>query len=252
MKLKKYSLLVLLAGFAMIATFILLAVESGGGVVHPLEYPNQPGFSQAIIWFELLQSPEEVKQVIGEPSTDEGIRLRHVMDTINKYDFLYMVCYPLLFAALVVFVHALLVNKGYQMSHGRTLVFIGLFLSAVMFVGDVLENIQLLKISAYSNLSDIKPNLLTTLQIATRIKSVPIFLVSLLLAYFYILYFGLSFSVILPIVYCSSAILGLIGISFGSARFLVETSYSLLALVWFLSIIHGGVWYLRSKKARAP
>jgi hypothetical protein len=248
MKLKKFSLLVLLAGGAMIASLVLLTSMSGG-VTRPSEYPNNQGFTQAIIWFELLQSPEEVGHVLGDPSTNEGIRLRQVMDTVNRYDFLYMVWYPLLFIALIIFVHGLLVNKGYQLSYGRIVVIVGVVLSVGMFLGDVYENLQLFKISAYKSISDIKPEIITTLQIATRIKNVPIFLCSLIVAYFYILYFKKSWGLVLPVIYVVSALLGFVAITVGSARFLLEASYGLLAVGWIVSIVHSGVWYVRSRKS---
>lgn len=247
MKIKQYSLLVLLAGGAMIGSFVLLTIMSGG-IARPVEYPNEQGFKQAIIWFELVQSPEEVKQVLGDPSIGEGIRMRQVMDTVNTYDFLYMVCYPLLCAALILFVYNLLTSTGHHLSYGRILLIGGFILSAIMFLGDVFENVQLFKLSAFTDISEIKPQLITTLQIATRIKNVPIFLSSLLLAYFYVLYFGKSWGIILPVIYASAALLGLVAITIGPARSLVETSYSLVALGWLVSIVHSGVCYARTKE----
>lgn len=250
MKIKQYSLLVLLAGGAMIASFVLLTVMSGGSA-RPVEYPNEQGFKQAIIWFELVQSPEEVEQVLGDPSTGEGMRMRQIMDTVNTYDFLYMICYPLLCAALILFVYTLLTSTGHHLPYGRMLLIAGFVLSAIMFLGDVFENIQLFKLSASTDIAGIEPGVITTLQVATRIKNVPIFLSSLLLAYLYIVYFGKSWGIILPVIYACAALLGLIGITIGPARFLVETSYSLVALGWLVSIVHGGIYYVKSGKAAA-
>ena len=248
MKIKKYALLVLLAGAATVCSLILLFIMSGGSIAHPMEYPNKQGFEQAVIWFEIIRSPDEVQQVLGDPSTSEGIALRRVVDTINTYDFIFMICYPLLFAALIVFVHAILINKGYRVPYGRMLIIIGLVLSAIMLLGDAYENVQLFKISAYKNISDIKPEIITTLQVATRIKNVPIFLSSLILTYLYILYFRKSLGILLPGIYCVSALLGFVAISVGSARFLIEAAYSISFVAWLISIVHGGIWYVRSRK----
>jgi Na+-translocating ferredoxin:NAD+ oxidoreductase RnfA subunit len=71
---------------------------------------------------------------------------------------------------------------------------------------------------------------------------------SLILAYFYFLYFRRTWGIFLPVIYCLSALIGFVAINIDSARFLVETSYGLLGVGWLVSIVHGGLWYVRSGK----
>lgn len=55
--------------------------------------------SQAILWFELAHTAEEVEAVLT--SGKAGIDMRAAMDTLNLYDFPFMVAYSLYFLAMI-------------------------------------------------------------------------------------------------------------------------------------------------------
>jgi hypothetical protein len=245
MNTRRYSLLVLLAGIATFASMIFMIAMSGGEIARPAEYPNKEGFTQAIFWFEMVRSPEEVGAVLGDPGSPEGISLRHAMDMTNRYDYIFMVCYPLLIAALFLFLNRRLTEDGRRLMYGTAFVTAGLCLSAIIFLADACENIQLFKLTAYTDLAKIDPGVITQLRIATNIKSGAITIAGILLVFFYAVYFKKSLGILLPIIYAVSVVLGTAALVVISRRALIETGATIGMIGWLISTVHGGYWFFR-------
>ncbi len=248
MGLKKYARFVFIAGIATFISMALIIIMSGGEILRPAEYPNEQGFTQAIFWFELLESADEIQYALGDASTDEGKHIRQAMDITNKYDFIFMFFYPLLYAALFLFLHKKMIYDGYRISNIRIIVLSGLFFSLIMFLSDIYENIQLFKIASYTDLNDIKPELIAALQISTRIKSLAISGGTLILIGFYLIIFKKSWKIVLPLIYCVSVVLSIAAFTASSNRYLIESAASLGMLGWLISTIHGGYWSFKAYK----
>jgi len=247
MDLRKSALFVILAGIGLAASLVFMQVMAGEAVTRPAEYPNRQGFAQAIFFFEMAQSPDEIRQVLGEPSAVNGIHIRKVMDAVNTYDYIFMLFYPMLFAALFIFLRSLIRFKGHDVKYLREMVYAGIALAAIMVLSDMFENTLLFKISAYQSISGISRDLINTLQVATRIKSGAISLAGLILSFLYASYFGKSWKLLLPALYCIASAAGFIAISVSSARYILETSATAGGILWLVSAIHGGYWYFKSR-----
>ncbi|HPG52553.1 MAG TPA: hypothetical protein PLL11_18400 [Spirochaetota bacterium] len=245
MKTRRYSLFVLLAGIATFASMIFMIAMSGGEIARPVEYPNKEGFTQAIFWFEMVRSPEEVRSVLGDPGSTEGIRLRHAMDMTNRYDFIFMVCYPLLIASLFLFLDRRLADDGRRLRYGTALVTAGACLSAITMIADAYENTRLFRLSAYTDLSNIDPGVISQLMIATNIKSGAIMIAGLLLVYLYVLYFKKAWGILLPLIYAVSVAFGTLALIAGSMRALIETGATIGMIGWLISTVHGGYWFFK-------
>lgn len=248
MKSRRYSLFVLLAGIATFASLIFMIAMSGGEIARPAEYPNNEGFTQAIFWFEMVRSPEEVRSVLGEPGSPEGTALRRAMDITNTWDYIFMVCYPLLFVSLFLFLTRRLADDGRRLAYGTALAAAGICLSAVVMFADAYENIQLFKLAAYADIADIDPGVITLLRIATNIKSGVIGIIGLLIVFLYAVYFKKSWGTALTVIYALSVVLGALALTVGSQRALIEKGATLGMIGWLISTVHGGYWFFR--KAR--
>ncbi|MBP7738793.1 MAG: hypothetical protein KA369_22675 [Spirochaetes bacterium] len=247
MRSKRYALFVLIAGIATFASLILMIALSGGEIARPAEYPNKVGFSQAIFFFEMARSPEEIKSALGEPSTETGIRLRHAMDMTNRLDYIFLVCYPLLLIALILFLRSRLDDTGQKPPLVTTLTAAGICLSIIVIFADAYENQQLLKLTAYADLSRIDPAVITKLIVSTNIKSGAITAAGLIIIYFYVLIFKKSPGILIPLLYAVSAVLGITALTASSRRALIETAASLNMIGWLVSTIHGGYVFWRSR-----
>jgi hypothetical protein len=247
MNTKRYALFVLLAGIATVASMLLLIAMSGGEIARPAEYPNKEGFTQAIFWFEMVRSPEEVMSVLGDPASPEGIRLRHAMDMTNRYDYIFLICYPLLILALFLFLNRRITDAGIRVPYVRMLVTAGICLSVIVLFADAYENVQLLKLTAYTVPAQIEKSTLTQLMIATNIKSGGISCAGILLVYLYAMYFRTTWGILLPLIYAISTVLGIIALTISSQRALIETGASIGMTGWVISTIHGGYWFFKKQ-----
>ncbi len=183
---RRASILVVVIG---LYTFIALGVMMTQTPVKskPATYPNERGFKNAIYWFELVDSPEELFLVLGDPATEIGKQLRAGMDKLNRYDFGYMAGYAPFYASLFLFILVILGDRNGK--YGKIVLYTGLALSAAMLVGDVCENVVLFKLSAYQNIAEVNRSTVTMLQIFTRIKWFAILIAGILLAFRYLRYF---------------------------------------------------------------
>jgi hypothetical protein len=248
METKRYALFVLLAGLATVATMALMIAMSGGEIARPAQYPNKQGFTQAIFWFEMVRSPQEVFEVLGAPNSPEGMHLRETMDATNRYDYLFLVCYPLLIASLFLFLGRLADDAQRPLPLGKIIVAAGLVLSAVTLFADAYENIQLLKLTSYTDVASIDNGIIARLIIATNVKSGAISCAGVLLVYCYALYFRKSWGILLPLLYAASTLLGVIALAVPSQRALIEKGASLGMTGWIISTIHGGYWFFKKRR----
>ncbi len=247
---KRYALFVLIAGIATFASLILMVAMSGGEVAKPAEYPNREGFTQAIFWLEMVRSPEEVRSVLGEPGTETGTRLRRAMDATNRFDYIFLVCYPLLIIALLLFISRRLADTGRRLPRGRLVVTAGICLCVAVMLADAYENIQLLTLTAYTDLSKIDPAVITRLMIATRVKSGAVSAAGLVLMFLYSIYFNRSWGMFITLIYGISVALGIIALTVSNQRALIETAALLGMTGWLVSAAHAGYWYIKKGNAR--
>ena len=101
---------------------------------------NVPGFVNPVIGFELASSPAHVFGILGEPDAPERAQTVRDMDRGNRIDFLFMASYAALYAGIALLLDA----------RGRTpkaIVTLVLGLAALMWMGDALENRELLYLS---------------------------------------------------------------------------------------------------------
>jgi hypothetical protein len=102
---------------------------------------NVPGFSNVVIGFELASRPEHVFGILGRPDDPRRVETVRRMDRGNQIDFLYMIAYPALYLGI-----ALLLAAHGAAPRSVVIAFVGL--SALMTVGDALENRELFLLSA--------------------------------------------------------------------------------------------------------
>jgi hypothetical protein len=101
---------------------------------------NVPGFFSPVVGFELASTPEHVFGIVGrsgDPNRSDAVAR---MDRGNWIDFAYMIAYPALYAGI-----ALLLTARGRLP-GPLAKFL-LFLPVVMWLGDLLENRELLVLS---------------------------------------------------------------------------------------------------------
>ncbi len=98
------------------------------------------GFSSPIIFFEFIQSPVEVEAFFGladyDFDTDKFIK---AMDKGNKIDFIFTFLYSTFFFLFFKKLSEVSDKKWYK---------IGMLLAILAFMGDVVENVQLLQITS--------------------------------------------------------------------------------------------------------
>jgi len=112
-------------------------------------------------------------------------------------------------------------------------------------IADAYENTRLFRLSAYTDLSNIDPGVISQLMIATNIKSGAITIAGLLLVYLYAMYFKKSWGILLPLIYALSVALGTLALIAGSMRALIETGATIGMIGWLISTVHGGYWFFR-------
>jgi len=243
---KKYIIAVIILGILTFGSLALMTVQAGGNP-KPATHPNFRGFHTAIVWFEVLESPRELFMVLGSPEKEQGVELRKIMNTMNRYDFLFMVCYNLFFATLFFLLFHVRGEKHATIE--KVLLYFGIAVSLCILLGDILENTRLLELTGYKTEADIKLDSLHLLQTYTRIKWFGIFAASLLLAVQYPRSFGMGFiGCAFFLVFIASSIAGALSFMIPGSGFLLEFSANILGLGWLMAIVHGFVLY-RSGRA---
>ncbi len=108
--------------------------------VFPSNAPYMPeGFFSPVVAFEFIATPQEVQQFFGSPDSPGREEMVRKMDLGNWLDFLFM----LLYASFLFFFSIASANKAKS-----KILYGGAVLAVVVLVGDILENVQLLGITA--------------------------------------------------------------------------------------------------------
>lgn len=199
---------VLLLSVVMLAVFPTVPVER-----------NVPGFFSPVVGFELASEPEHVLGILGH--ADHPARAEAVagMNRGNRIDFAFMIAYPALYVGIAL----LLIARGRL--RGALARFL-LVLPAVMWLGDLLENRELLALAGLTEPAAMADGL-ARLRPFTIMKWHALFGCSALLAY--------------PIWMDRSwwrwcgAVLGLAAVvGFGSVVYLplIEASAYIMSLAW--------------------
>ena len=105
---------------------------------------NVPGFTSAVIGFELASAPEHVLDILGHPEDAVRADVVRRMDLGNWLDYAFMVAYSVLYVGIAL----LLVARG---DAPAWMVPVTSVLAVVMFAGDALENRELLALSSLTD-----------------------------------------------------------------------------------------------------
>jgi hypothetical protein len=136
---------------------------------------NVPGFMSPVVGFELASTPEHVFGILGHPGNPDRPAAVAEMNRGNSIDFLFMLAYPALYVGIILLLRA----------RGRLSVGLGRFLlllPVVMWLGDVLENRELLDLADVTDPGAMSGGLVR-LRPFTIMKWHAIFGTSLLIAY---------------------------------------------------------------------
>ncbi|NHZ71503.1 MAG: hypothetical protein GWP17_00225 [Aquificales bacterium] len=127
----------ILAGFIGLAVVVVSVISM---VVFPQTSPGKiEGLRSPIIAFEFAETVEEINTLFGANGSPEQAEMIRKMDQGNTLDYLYMLLY-----SAFLFSFALLAAK----QSGQKWVYAGAGLALLALVGDALENVQLLTITA--------------------------------------------------------------------------------------------------------
>jgi len=240
---RQAAIAVTITGVATIVTAIILVVVPGTAPL-PATADHPAKFTNTILWFELAKDAEEVFANLGPADDPIGQDRREILDGINRWDFGFMVAYSAFHGALFVLVWRL--NRGRGFWNGRLYVSEGLFLAVVMLVGDVFENIQLLRLTGYDTASDVPAGVMHQLNVWTRVKWGAIFAASALLAVGYAVYFlrpsakPLSRAgLFIALAFLAAAGIGFPSLAVESLRYWVEAASACLLPAWVLALGHG-------------
>lgn len=157
----------------------LMALGSGAP---PHDGAYNPGFQQALIWFELVLHPAELQSILGPPDAS-GQAMRRMMDRIQLLDYIFLIAYPLFNFALLLWFRLRLFGPR----HGTLPLLFPALAAFAMYLGDALENRALLALSADSLRDWAAREWIQSLRIWSDLKWTSIFLALLLLARYWLL-----------------------------------------------------------------
>ena len=197
--------------------------------IFPKEAPIMPeGLKTPVLAFEFMKTNQEVINLFG---TDAQTRadLVQAFDFGNKVDFIYMIAY----SAFLFSFAATAVKRS-----GRNLFYVGCLLAGVILLGDVLENVQLLGITAALDSGNFASQL-ALLPIFTWVKWGGLALYFLLLSpYFF------SADAIFPRII---GIVSILAFALGGSAFLSRSAlneyYALSVALMFVLMIGYSFWY---------
>jgi len=180
---------------------------------------NVPGFVSPVVGFELASTPEHVFGILGRPDDPRRAEAVARMNRGNLIDFVYMIAYPALYAGI-----ALLLTARGRLA-GPLAKFL-LFLPAVMWLGDLLENRELLVLAGLTDGASMADPL-ARLRTFTFMKWHALFGASILIAF--PIWQDLSWWRWCGLVFAAAGILG-----FGSLVHLplLEAAAYVMALAW--------------------
>jgi len=201
---------------------------------------NPLGFKKRIIWLELVDSVDEVFNILENPGTKEGIEIRRLINRANFLDNIFIFIYSAFNASLFYFTYIL------TDSIFRPFLISGIVLSIVMLVTDYLENDQIYKLTEVESPDKLNKCGVLCIQIWARLKWGAIAISSLVLSIFYFDYFISQFKVtweliwfLLPILFLTTGVSMFLAISISSLRNQAEKAMNLgLVPAWLLSWIY--------------
>lgn len=127
----------IIPGFIGLAVILISVISL---LVFPQTSPGQiDGFRSPIIAFEFAQTVEEIETLFGPSGSPERAEMVRKMDQGNTLDYLYMLLY-----SSFLFSFAFIAAK----QSGQKWLYAGMVLAVMAFIGDALENVQLLNITA--------------------------------------------------------------------------------------------------------
>ena len=235
---RRGGLLVVASGVATVMSVVLMGAMAGPEVP-PHTKANSEGFHSTMLWFELALTPQEIFDNLGPIESPEGQARRLHLDSANRYDFGFMVCYSLFNASLIYLVTRLNVYRLKSLLKLRVFLALGIILSAAMLTGDIVENMQLLDLTKLHSAGEIQQTTMSNLIYWTRIKWGAIFVVCLMLSAGYASYFRRIPTLLIPAAYAAAGVSGLIAISVADARTVMEyLSIRAVMFAWTASLVH--------------
>lgn len=243
---------VILTGIATIVTMLLLIVIPGAALP-PAATDHSSKFTNSMLWFELAKDADEVFANLGPADDPIGRDRRANLDAANQWDFGFMVAYSAFNGALVLLVWTL--NRGARFWNGLSLAGAGIILAALMLVGDVLENMQLLRLTGFATADEVPEEVMRQLNVWTRVKWGAIFAETMLLAWGYAVYFLKPAAnrihragLIIAMAFLASAGSGIPSIAVESLRHWLEIASACIAIAWTLALAHA----ISIRFARSP
>ncbi len=219
-----------IAGTVVVILSVMLLLTAPAAPVRA----NVPGFVNPVVGFELASEPAHVFDIVGapgDPARDDTVRR---MDRTNEIDFLYMIAYPALYVGIAMLLAARgLIGSG-------TAGFI-MLLAGLMWLGDLLENRQLLALTATTDPEAMRAPL-ARLRPFTLMKWHALFGASLLVAVF--LWAERTWWRWSALAFGAAGIIGFASLVHLPA---IEWSSYCLALAWLLTYVYA----MRARPERA-
>jgi hypothetical protein len=245
---KTAALAVSITGAVTIVTALIVLLVPGA-IPGPAEPDHPAGFTDTLLWFELAKDADEVFANLGPADDPVGMERREKLDRVNRLDFAFLIAYSSFNGALVILVWAL--NRGNAFGKSLAAVGAGSIFAALMLVGDVLENIQLLRLTGYADPREVPVGVVRELNVWTRVKWGAIFANTALLG----AGFGLAFSekkrLAIPVVLVmgAAAAIGFLSIGADAYRNYLELAALLLVPIWFGCWIAGMAILIRPQES---
>jgi hypothetical protein len=227
---------------AGVVTLVLsIAMALAGSASHPATSQGNPGFTSAVLWLELVRSPEEAFAALGSP-VPGGDVLRARIDRVNRIDLVFLVAYSLLnCGALWIFAAGARRRPG----PGRPLATLALSLALVMAVGDAVEDAQLFVLTRARGPGDVGAEVISLLRCFSDAKWTALFVALGVGGALWALPRRSSRVAWIAAVPLASAAIGLVGIwsipvTGVDLRYLTEAATGGMSLCWLLALI--AVW----------
>jgi hypothetical protein len=207
-------------GAVLCLSIVMLAVFPAA----PVER-NVPGFVSPVIGFELASESTHVFGILGQPDAPARAEAVRGMNLGNRIDFLFTVAYPALYVGIVLMLRA----RG-RLAGGFARFM--LMLPVVMWLGDLLENRELLKLADLTDPAAMSGGL-ARLRVFTLMKWHALFGMSALLAY--PIWQDRSWWRWSGVIFGIAAAVGFASVAYLPA---IETASYLLALAWLTTWVY--------------
>lgn len=126
-------------GLALLLSIVMLVVFPPAPVTR-----NVPGFVSPVVGFELASEPQHVFDILGAPGHPARAEAVRRMNLGNWIDFLFMLAYPAIYVGIAMLLRA---RDRFPAGLARFV----MLLAGVMWLGDLLENRQLLRLAALTD-----------------------------------------------------------------------------------------------------